>query len=81
MKQKANESIKIQHFVNIFFRIIKAIKMPKFASISQILSKFCHFFEFSSFFLPNVDRLRCFMGFFKELEPTAIIFVKKVIFD
>ena len=50
----------------IFFRIIKAIKMPKFASISQILSKFCHFFEFSSFFLPNVARLRCFIGFLKN---------------
>ena len=30
-----------------FFRIIKAIKMPKFTLITQISSKFCYFLEFS----------------------------------
>ena len=56
-----------------------AIKMPKFASVSQISTKFCHFLDFH-FILPDVARLRQFVFFFKELEPIAIISVKKVMF-
>ena len=53
--------------------------MSKLASISQVLSKFCHFLDFSSFYLSVVDR-QIFYGFYKELEPIGIISVKKVLF-
>ena len=63
-----------------FFRIIKAIRMPKLVSISQISSKFCHFLEFSSFFFFCLMWLEMFYEFFEELEPIAKISVKEVIF-
>ena len=56
-----------------------AINLPKFASISQIFLKFYQFLVFSTIsFVPNVARLGCYMFFFKELKPIAVISVKKV---
>ena len=53
--------------------------MPKFALIPQISSRFCHFFEFSSFVcLMWLDQ--DVLWVFQKLEPIAIISVKKVIF-
>ena len=37
-------------FLVYTFRVIMAIKLPKFASVSQIFKKFYQFLMFSSFF-------------------------------
>ena len=52
--------------------------MPKFASVSQILSLFGVFFFF--FFCLMWLDWDVLWVFFKELEPIAIISVKKVVF-
>ena len=59
------------------FRVTRAINLPKCVSIPQIFLKSILVVIF--IFLPNVAGLGCYMGFFfRELEPIAIISVKKV---
>ena len=58
------------------FIVVRATNLPKFASISQIFLKVHQILVFSSFFLPKMARLSCYVVFFKELESIAIISVK-----
>ena len=68
---------KYRIFLMYIFRVIMAINLPKFALISQIFLKFYQFLVFSTFILPNVARLGCYMFFFKHLKQIAVIYVKK----
>ena len=53
------------------FIVVRATNLPKFASISQIFLKVHQILVFSSFFLPKMARLSCYVVFFKELESIA----------
>ena len=61
------------------FRVTRAINLPKCVSIPPNFLKISSILVVIFIFLPNVAGLGCYMGFFfRELEPIAIISVKKV---